>query len=81
MLLITTERYNLMILSYDSENKRIETRAFGNVEERIGRPTECGQRAIVDPLSRVIGLHHYEGLFIVIPFDQSSPLKEAFNIR
>lgn len=29
----------------------------------------------------MIGLHLYDGLFKVIPFDQKNQLKEAFNIR
>jgi DNA damage-binding protein 1 len=29
----------------------------------------------------MIGLHLYDGLFKVIPFDQRNQLKEAFNIR
>ncbi|RZC26215.1 DNA damage-binding protein 1a, partial [Glycine soja] len=36
---------------------------------------------IIDPDCRLIGLHLYDGLFKVIPFDNKGQLKEAFNIR
>jgi DNA damage-binding protein 1 len=39
------------------------------------------QIGIIDPDCRVIGLHLYDGLFKVIPFDNKGQLKEAFNIR
>nr|POF11929.1 dna damage-binding protein 1 [Quercus suber] len=36
---------------------------------------------IIDPDCRLIGLHLYDGLFKVIPFNNKGQLKEAFNIR
>ncbi|KAF8391008.1 hypothetical protein HHK36_023308 [Tetracentron sinense] len=56
-------------------------RAMGDVSDRIGRPTDNGQIGIIDPDCRLIGLHLYDGLFKVIPFDSKGQLKEAFNIR
>ncbi|KAE9461432.1 hypothetical protein C3L33_06662, partial [Rhododendron williamsianum] len=56
-------------------------RAMGDVSDRIGRPTDNGQIGIIDPDCRLIGLHLYDGLFKVIPFDNKGQLKEAFNIR
>ncbi|KAK6127050.1 hypothetical protein DH2020_039211 [Rehmannia glutinosa] len=35
---------------------------------------------IIDPDCRLVGLHLYDGLFKVIPFDNKGQLKEAFNI-
>ncbi|KAF9666475.1 hypothetical protein SADUNF_Sadunf16G0233100 [Salix dunnii] len=55
--------------------------AMGDVSDRIGRPTDNGQIGIIDPDCRLIGLHLYDGLFKVIPFDNKGQLKEAFNIR
>ncbi|KAG6790201.1 hypothetical protein POTOM_006349 [Populus tomentosa] len=54
---------------------------MGDVSDRIGRPTDNGQIGIIDPDCRLIGLHLYDGLFKVIPFDNKGQLKEAFNIR
>ncbi|KAL0398278.1 UNVERIFIED_CONTAM: DNA damage-binding protein 1 [Sesamum radiatum] len=42
---------------------------------------ETAEIGIIDPDCRLIGLHLYDGLFKVIPFDNKGQLKEAFNIR
>lgn len=39
------------------------TRANGDASDRVGRQVEAGQRGIVDPECRLIGLHLYDGLF------------------
>ncbi|KAL3616849.1 DNA damage-binding protein 1a [Castilleja foliolosa] len=86
-LFMATERYKFCVLQWDAENSEIVTsfnhrnRAMGDVSDRIGRPTDNGQIGIVDPDCRLIGLHLYDGLFKVIPFDNKGQLKEAFNIR
>lgn len=78
-LFISTERYKFCVLNWlDGE---VVTRANGDVSDRIGRPTDNGQIGIIDPDCRLIGLHLYDGLFKVIPFDTKGQLKEAFNIR
>ncbi|CAH2078400.1 unnamed protein product [Thlaspi arvense] len=59
----------------------VSFRAMGDVSDRIGRPTDNGQIGIIDPDCRLVGLHLYDGLFKVIPFDNKGQLKEAFNIR
>ena len=41
------------------------TLANGNIEDRVGRPSEDGQLGLVDPHCRLIGLHLYDGLFKV----------------
>ncbi|WOL16215.1 DNA damage-binding protein 1 [Canna indica] len=80
-LFIATERYKFCVLQWDAENSELITRAMGDVSDRIGRPTDNGQIGIIDPDCRIIGLHLYDGLFKVIPFDNRGQLKEAFNIR
>lgn len=80
-LFIATERYKFCVLQWDAENSEVITRAMGDVSDRIGRPTDNGQIGIIDPDCRLIGLHLYDGLFKVIPFDNKGQLKEAFNIR
>uniref|UniRef100_A0A5B7BQC4 DNA damage-binding protein 1 n=1 Tax=Davidia involucrata TaxID=16924 RepID=A0A5B7BQC4_DAVIN len=80
-LFIATERYKFCVLQWDAEAAEVITRAMGDVSDRIGRPTDNGQIGIIDPDCRLIGLHLYDGLFKVIPFDNKGQLKEAFNIR
>ncbi|XP_077229211.1 DNA damage-binding protein 1 [Tasmannia lanceolata] len=80
-LFIATERYKFCVLQWDAETSELVTRAMGDVSDRIGRPTDNGQIGIIDPDCRLIGLHLYDGLFKVIPFDNKGQLKEAFNIR
>ncbi|GAU35905.1 hypothetical protein TSUD_69380 [Trifolium subterraneum] len=80
-LFIATERYKFCVLQWDTEKSELFTRSMGDVSDRIGRPTDNGQIGIIDPDCRLIGLHLYDGLFKVIPFDNKGQLKEAFNIR
>lgn len=42
------------------------TRAHGDVSDKVGRPCEAGQIGIIDPESRVIVLHLYDGNLKVI---------------
>ncbi|KAL0321393.1 UNVERIFIED_CONTAM: DNA damage-binding protein 1 [Sesamum radiatum] len=81
LLFVATERYKFCVLQWDAEAAEVITRAMGDVSDRIGRPTDNGQIGIIDPDCRLIGLHLYDGLFKVIPFDNKGQLKEAFNIR
>ncbi|XP_055957919.1 DNA damage-binding protein 1 [Patella vulgata] len=82
-LFLLTARYNAMILECQQEGETIEiiTKAHGNVQDRIGRPSETGIIGIIDPLCRVIGLHLYDGLFKVIPLDRENKELKAFNVR
>ncbi len=56
-------------------------RANGDVQDRIGRPSDSGPISIIDPECRLIGLHMYDGLFKVIPIDEKGQLHEAYNMR
>ncbi|KAL3841910.1 hypothetical protein ACJMK2_019999 [Sinanodonta woodiana] len=83
LMFLLTAKYHAMILEceQDGENLEIITRAHGNVQDRIGRPSETGIIGIVDPLCRVIGLRLYDGLFKVIPLDRDNKELKAFNVR
>ncbi|KAM9409279.1 DNA damage-binding protein 1 [Pholidichthys leucotaenia] len=83
LLFILTSKYNACILEYKQNGESIDiiTRAHGNVQDRIGRPSETGIIAIVDPECRMIGLRLYDGLFKVIPLDRDNRELKAFNIR
>uniref|UniRef100_A0A4W3I875 DNA damage-binding protein 1 n=1 Tax=Callorhinchus milii TaxID=7868 RepID=A0A4W3I875_CALMI len=83
LLFILTAKYNACILEYKQNGDSIDiiTRAHGNVQDRIGRPSETGIIGIVDPECRMIGLRLYDGLFKVIPLDRDNKELKAFNIR
>lgn len=59
----------------------VVTRAHGNVADRIGKPSENGILAVVDPQARVIGLRLYDGLFKIIPLDRDSSELKAASLR
>ncbi|KAI8425415.1 hypothetical protein MSG28_007162, partial [Choristoneura fumiferana] len=85
MYLVTPEvRYNAMILEWRTgANGELEvvTRAHGNVADRIGKPSENGILAVIDPQARVIGLRLYDGLFKIIPLDKDSTELKAASLR
>eukprot|EP01132_Coremiostelium_polycephalum_P003348 gene3348-4197_t len=82
-LFISTERYRFCVLAFDQDKREVVTKASGNAEDTIGRPTETGQIGITDPDGRLIALHLYEGLLKLIPIDKGpSPIqRDAFNLR
>ena len=59
----------------------IITRAYGNVADRIGKPSENGILAVIDPRARVIGLRLYDGLFKIIPLEKDNSELKATSIR
>lgn len=65
----------------DNENLEILTKAHGNVSDRIGKPSENGIIAIIDPDARVIGLRLYNGLFKIIPLEKDNFELKASSIR
>ncbi|PSC68559.1 DNA damage-binding 1 [Micractinium conductrix] len=81
LLLLLTERNKFCVLGFDEETGELVTRANGDASDRVGRPVELGQRGLVDPQCRLIGMHLYDGLFKVIPLDERGTLGEAFNMR
>ena len=65
----------------EGENMEIITRAHGNVADKIGKPSETGIIAIIDPDCRVIGVRLYDGLLKIIPLEKDSSEIKAYNIR
>ncbi|CAM9422865.1 unnamed protein product, partial [Hapterophycus canaliculatus] len=80
-LFVLTERYQFCVLQYDPVRQEIRTKSSGSVKDRIGRAIDNSKIGVMDPQSRMIGLHLYEGHFKVIPMDAKGQLKDAFNIR
>lgn len=84
LVFILTARYNAMILEWRSSSNGdldVVTRAHGNVSDRIGKPSENGILAVIDPQARVIGLRLYDGLFRIIPLDKDSTELKALSLR
>ncbi|XP_072930200.1 DNA damage-binding protein 1 [Epargyreus clarus] len=84
LVFILTARYNAMILEWRlGANNELEvvTKAHGNVADRIGKPSENGILAVIDPQARVIGLRLYDGLFKIIPLDKDSTELKAASLR
>jgi len=65
---------------YDAEKGDIVTVANGDVHDSMGRPTESGHLAAVDPMCQMMAMHLYDGLLKVVPM-KGSGLEEAFNLR
>ena len=65
----------------EGENIEIITKAHGNVADKIGKASETGIKAVIDPKARVIGLRLYDGLFKIIPLDKDNPELKASSIR
>lgn len=83
LIFILTHRYNAMILECAVQGDDIEiiTKAHGNVADRIGKPSETGILAVIDPKARVIGMRLYEGLFKIIPLDRDTHELKATSLR
>lgn len=84
LVFILTARYNAMILEWRKEDNgelEVVTRAHGNVADKIGKPSENGILAVIDPQARVIGLRLYDGLFKIIPLDKDSTELRAASLR
>jgi len=86
-LFVVTARHLAMILETSGEGPSLEivTKAYGNVGDRIGKRSETGTLAIIDPEAKVIALRIYDSLLKLIPLDEASggnigELK-AYNIR
>jgi DNA damage-binding protein 1 len=82
-LFIVTSRHNAMILEAEGSGSSLEilTRAHGDVGDRIGRKSETGMLAVIDPESRMIGLRIYDSLFKVIPLERDQSELRAYNVR
>jgi DNA damage-binding protein 1 len=61
VIFILTERKYFCILSYDERTNSLITRAKGNLTDQVGRSLEQGQRGIIDPEGRMIGMMLYDG--------------------
>ncbi|XP_055373755.1 DNA damage-binding protein 1 [Condylostylus longicornis] len=83
LLFILTHRYNAMILECKMKGDDITviTKAHGNVYDQVGKSSENGIIAVIDPKARVIGMCMYIGVFTIIPLDKDSGELKATSLR
>lgn len=83
LLFVVTQHYQAMVLEYrtDGVHPEIVTKIHGNVSDRIGKPSETGIIAIIEPEARCIALRLYDGLLKVVPLDSDGSELKAYNIR
>ena len=83
LLFIVTSKYNAMILECQGDDDKIDiyTKAHGNIADRIGKVSESGIIAVIDPEARVIGLRLYDGLLKIIPLEKENNELKAVSIR
>ena len=83
-LFIVTKKHHAMILEVEGEGASFDivTRAYGDVRDKIGKKSETGTLAVIDPESRVIGLRLYDSLFkVVISSFKSQSVEEQQTNR
>jgi DNA damage-binding protein 1 len=68
VIFILTERKFFCVFGYDPVLQVLITLAKGSVKDRVGHDIESGQRALLDPDSRMIGMLLYDGLLKVINY-------------
>jgi DNA damage-binding protein 1 len=64
-LFVLIERKRICLLEFDPVSKQVITKAKADAHDRIGRDTEMGQRALIDPEGRLLGLMLYTGFIKV----------------
>lgn len=65
ILFVLTEKKHFSVIGYDAVNKKLITRAIGNVKDRVGRDIESGQKGFIDPEHKMIAMLLYDGLLKV----------------
>jgi DNA damage-binding protein 1 len=80
-----THKLKFCILTYDPHRKQIATKAFGDLRDRIGRPSERGPILLVDPQQKMVAFFLVQGLLKVLLIESAGKVgvhfKEPFNIR
>lgn len=61
LLFILTEKYKFCVLEFDESTGGLVTKANGDASDRVGRPAEAGQIALVDPSSSMFAFHLIDG--------------------
>eukprot|EP01029_Cantina_marsupialis_P011842 TRINITY_DN2634_c0_g1_i1.p1 TRINITY_DN2634_c0_g1~~TRINITY_DN2634_c0_g1_i1.p1 ORF type:complete len:767 (-),score=155.75 TRINITY_DN2634_c0_g1_i1:1286-3586(-) len=80
-LVAVTAKNDFFVMSYDAEAGELVTHSHGKVDDKIGRPAECGVMVTVDPFSRCIVMHIVDGMVKVIPTNSDGSMSDAFNVK
>jgi DNA damage-binding protein 1 len=56
VLFILTERKHFSILCYDAASNSLVTRAKGSLKDQVGRSLDQGQKGVIDPEGRMVGM-------------------------
>eukprot|EP00842_Homolaphlyctis_polyrhiza_P004084 jgi/Hompol1/4677/HPOL_000799-RA len=67
LLFICTERYKMLVLSFDADRQKLVTEATCDVRDIKARPADGGQMAVIDPRNRMIALHISQASIKIIP--------------
>jgi DNA damage-binding protein 1 len=80
MIFVLTAKKYFCVLRYDAEHGKIVSRATGCVRDRIGRDSELGPSAFMDPENRMIAMSLYERHLKLIPMEADG-MRHAYNVR
>lgn len=67
VLFVMIEQKKIAVIEFDPVTRQILTRSHLDAADRIGRDTEVGQRALIDPEAHLVGLLLYSGFIKVSP--------------
>ncbi|KAJ2079785.1 DNA damage-binding protein 1a [Coemansia sp. RSA 988] len=67
VVVVTSERQQFAILSWDAAARRVATESSGTLTQATGRPTTERRIVAVDPESRVIAVYAYQGIVQLLP--------------
>ncbi|KNC54611.1 DNA damage-binding protein 1 [Thecamonas trahens ATCC 50062] len=82
LLFLFTDRCRFCLLSYDDVRGEVVTVAGGNLEDKVGHPSDAGQLCAIEPSLSLIALHCYDGLLKIVPMaNGGQSLSQAFNLR
>ncbi|KAJ2350906.1 DNA damage-binding protein 1a, partial [Coemansia sp. RSA 2618] len=79
LILVTSEKFQFAVLSWDAANRRVATESTGEFAEVTGRPTTETKLVAVDPLSRVIAVYAYQGIVHLLPMVSAQEPQSAWR--
>ncbi|KAJ2481062.1 DNA damage-binding protein 1a [Coemansia sp. RSA 2131] len=78
-ILVTSEKFQFAVLSWDAAEQRVITESTGEFTEVTGRPTTETKIVAVDPLNRVIAVYAYQGIVHLLPMDSTQDPESAWR--
>ncbi|KAJ1662770.1 DNA damage-binding protein 1a [Coemansia sp. RSA 1813] len=67
LLLVTSEKFQFAVLSWDATEHCITTESTGEIIEITGRPSTEGKLVCIDPEARLIAMYAYQGIVHLFP--------------